>query len=121
MVPMQAKPAQTGTGKNMPNRMCIACGKKTSVSALLRVALSESGDLLPDPRRRLPGRGAHVCLSELCLTIAIEKRLFNRAFRMEIVGKSLSALRALTDDSVRKADGERRARNGMNWTEQPRG
>lgn len=65
----------------MPIRMCIACGKRKSVSLLLRVVRTADGGIVFDPRRRLPGRGAHVCRSVSCLNRAIEKHCFNRAFQ----------------------------------------
>jgi uncharacterized protein len=48
---------------------------------LLRVVVFE-GVLVPDPRRRLPGRGAHLHLDPQCLESAIRRQAFRRALRI---------------------------------------
>jgi predicted RNA-binding protein YlxR (DUF448 family) len=50
------------------------------VADLLRV-VAVGGVLTPDPRRRLPGRGAHVHLDRHCLEAAFRRRAFGRALR----------------------------------------
>jgi predicted RNA-binding protein YlxR (DUF448 family) len=48
---------------------------------LLRVVGVESV-LVPDPRRQLPGRGAHVHPDLQCLDLAIRRQAFRRALRL---------------------------------------
>ncbi len=48
---------------------------------LLRVVVVE-GVLVPDPRRRLPGRGAHVHFDPECLETAVRREAFRRALRV---------------------------------------
>ena len=48
---------------------------------LLRVVAREAA-LLPDPARRLPGRGAHVHPSTGCLDLAERRRALPRALRV---------------------------------------
>ena len=48
---------------------------------LLRVVVVE-GVLVPDLRRRLPGRGAHLHLDLQCLDTAIRRQAFRRALRL---------------------------------------
>lgn len=45
-----------------------------------------------DLARKLPGRGAHLCRVADCLHRAIEKRLFNKAFKTNIDGNVFRAL-----------------------------
>ncbi|MFC5289316.1 YlxR family protein [Actinokineospora guangxiensis] len=49
---------------------------------LLRVVLAD-GDLIPDPRRRMPGRGAWIHPQPECLAKAEKRRAFPRALRAE--------------------------------------
>jgi predicted RNA-binding protein YlxR (DUF448 family) len=53
---------------------------------LLRiVAVSDRAvtGVLPDPRRRLPGRGAHLHPDPACLALAERRRAFGRALRVD--------------------------------------
>ncbi|MGA2825421.1 MAG: YlxR family protein [Streptosporangiaceae bacterium] len=61
-------------------RTCVGCRERAAKSSLLR--LVAAGDLLvPDPRARLPGRGAYLHLSQECLELAQRRRAFPRALR----------------------------------------
>ncbi|HEV7212572.1 MAG TPA: YlxR family protein [Blastococcus sp.] len=59
----------------------MGCRTRAPVSDLLRV-VARSGVLLPDPRRRLPGRGASVHPTPECLHAAERRRAFARALRL---------------------------------------
>ncbi|WP_246308450.1 YlxR family protein [Kineosphaera limosa] len=86
-----------------PVRTCIGCRLRDQRSALLRVVLtvaeSESRpggvasgagvQVRPDPRCRLPGRGAWLHVSLECLDQAIRRRAFTRALRVEVPGNRL--------------------------------
>ncbi|WP_344485382.1 YlxR family protein [Glycomyces endophyticus] len=68
-------------------RTCVGCRRRASASELLRVVVRRSEGcqnlLIPDPQRRLSGRGAHVHHSSNCLDQAVRKRAFARALRIE--------------------------------------
>ena len=64
-----------------PVRTCVGCRERAPVSDLLRVVV-RSGALVPDPRRRLPGRGASVHPTPECLRAAERRRAFPRALRL---------------------------------------
>jgi predicted RNA-binding protein YlxR (DUF448 family) len=63
-----------------PVRTCVGCRTKTAASGLLRV-VAVDGTLVPDPRRRYPGRGAWVHPDVGCLRLAERRRAFPRALR----------------------------------------
>jgi uncharacterized protein len=49
---------------------------------LLRLVVID-GCLTPDPKGRLPGRGAHLHPDLECLDLAVRRRAFSRAFRAQ--------------------------------------
>ena len=63
-------------------RTCIATGAKGSPEAMLRFALAPDGSVVPDIRRKLPGRGVWTSLSADAVRRAAAKGAFARAFRM---------------------------------------
>ncbi|MBA3745806.1 YlxR family protein [Sporichthya sp.] len=66
----------------MPTRTCVGCREQAPKADLLRVVVVE-GECVPDPRGRLPGRGAHLHPRTECLTLALRRRAFPRAFRVQ--------------------------------------
>ncbi|WP_082404043.1 YlxR family protein [Saccharothrix sp. NRRL B-16348] len=65
-----------------PVRTCIGCRARTLPSELLRVVVVD-GTVVPDTRRRLPGRGAWLHPDPDCLRNAEKRRAFPRAFRVQ--------------------------------------
>jgi uncharacterized protein len=64
----------------------VGCRGRGARSRLLRVVAAEEGGRLlavPDPRRRLPGRGAWLHLDRGCLDLALRRRAFGRALRVQ--------------------------------------
>ncbi|HXE26395.1 MAG TPA: RNA-binding protein [Roseiarcus sp.] len=62
-------------------RTCIVTGMKDVPEAMLRFALSPDGSVVPDIRRKLPGRGVWTRLSFETVRRAAVKQAFSRAFR----------------------------------------
>ncbi|MFD4295544.1 YlxR family protein [Rhodococcus sp. NPDC058505] len=69
-----------------PVRTCVGCRKLASAAELLRIVAQQTGPegwvLVPDPRRRLPGRGAWLHPDRRCLSQAEKRRAFGRALRV---------------------------------------
>lgn len=59
----------------------MGCRTRVAAAGLLRV-VAVDGNLIPDPRRRLPGRGAWVHPDPGCLRTAERRRAFLRALRI---------------------------------------
>ncbi|WP_084478819.1 YlxR family protein [Nocardia jejuensis] len=67
--------------RSAPVRTCIGCRKQELAADLLRVVAQETA-VVPDPQRRLPGRGAWLHPLSSCLAVAIKRRAFGRALRV---------------------------------------
>lgn len=61
--------------------MCVGCRERAAKTDLLRLVVIE-GSVVPDPRGRLPGRGASLHPDPGCLELAERRRAFPKAFRL---------------------------------------
>lgn len=70
-----------------PQRTCVGCRVRDDRSRLLRVVARPGPAtevvLVPDPRGRLPGRGAWLHPDLGCLDLAERRRAFARALRLQ--------------------------------------
>jgi len=62
-------------------RTCIVTGWKGPPEAMLHFALSPSGEVAPDLKRKLPGRGVWTRLSRAAVAQAVRKQAFSRGFK----------------------------------------
>ncbi|MGI8697288.1 MAG: YlxR family protein [Mycobacteriales bacterium] len=86
----RARPATPGD--TMPCRTCVGCRARAAAPILLR--LVQVGDqVVPDPGRCEPGRGAWLHPCPECLALAVRRRAFRRAFRVQIDLDSAAVLR----------------------------
>ena len=67
--------------KNEPSeRMCVVTRQTMPVGALIRFAVSPDGAVVPDLKRRLPGRGVWVSAHRATVAAAVKKHHLTRAF-----------------------------------------
>jgi hypothetical protein len=74
-----AGPARPGT-----ERLCIATRTVKPVSDMVRFVVGPDGSVVPDIKRRLPGRGVWVTATRAAIATAIARRAFGRSFRREV-------------------------------------
>lgn len=77
---VHARPERPAPQRSEPVRTCVGCRTRSAAAGLLRV-VAVDGTLVPDPRRRHPGRGAWVHPDPGCLRAAERRRAFPRALR----------------------------------------
>jgi uncharacterized protein len=69
-----------------PVRTCVGCRGHAAKSELLRLVAVGDGpswSVVPDEAGRMPGRGAHLHLSQTCLDQAVRRRALPRALRLQ--------------------------------------
>lgn len=93
-----------GSAPDGPIRTCIGCRQRAPAAVLLRVAVAPDAagiaavtrarsvpdrgpssvpvPVVPDPHRRIPGRGAWVHRDPRCVALAQRRRAFGRALRV---------------------------------------
>lgn len=80
--------------KKIPMRTCIGCGTSKPKKELIRIVLTDDGEILADRTGRANGRGAYLCDDPACLQKAIKRRAFSRAFRQQVPAEAVQQLEA---------------------------
>lgn len=76
----------------MPERTCIVTRRTDEPDALIRFVVGPDMTVVPDIRRKLPGRGCWVSAERGHVDEAARKNLFKRAFKADVtVDKALGA------------------------------
>jgi predicted RNA-binding protein YlxR (DUF448 family) len=65
-------------------RLCLVDRAVKPSAELIRFVLAPQGIVVPDLKRRLPGRGAWVTASRGAVREAVKRRVFARAFRRDV-------------------------------------
>lgn len=68
----------------MNPRMCIVSRQSFEADRLIRFVAGPDGSVVPDLKRRLPGRGVHVEARRETVELAVKRRLFGRALGQEV-------------------------------------
>lgn len=84
-------PAQDRSGRR--TRMCLVTRQVRPEADLLRFVAGPDGNLVPDLRARLPGRGVWVGLDRASVAEAVGRKLFARALKADV-----TAVPGLADD-----------------------
>ncbi len=70
----------------------MGCRKVTAASELIRVVVSPAGQLVPDLKGRLPGRGAYLCSRKDCVEQAVRHRSLAKALKTGIAPSETEGL-----------------------------
>ncbi len=100
------QPAGSPVEGHTPERTCILTREAAPREALIRLAVSPSGEVLPDVRARAPGRGAWIGVSKAELEKAIAKGRLKGALARAFKGAALQVPDDLPDrveEALRKA------------------
>ena len=84
------RPQTHGSAAVEPERKCVLSGEHGTRDALIRLAISPDGDVLPDARARAPGRGAWIGVSRAELEIALTKGKLKGALARAFKGAVLT-------------------------------
>jgi predicted RNA-binding protein YlxR (DUF448 family) len=92
----------SGASAPGPVRTCVGCRRRDEASRLLRV-VADGTSVVVDPRRRAPGRGAHVHPDLACVALAVKKRAFGRTLRAPVEAAAAGAVLTAYLEAVRPA------------------
>jgi len=72
------------TDKSATMRMCAVSRKVRPIDELIRFVVAPSGDVVPDLKRKLPGRGLWVGASRRTIAEAVRRHQFSRGFKRDV-------------------------------------
>lgn len=86
MDPAVAEPGvelDAGPHAREPQRLCIVTREVRPVAELIRFVVGPDGDVVPDVKNRLPGRGVWVTATRQTVETAVKRRAFARGFKRD--------------------------------------
>ncbi len=72
------------TEKSATTRMCAVSREVRPVDELIRFVVAPSGEVVPDLKRKLPGRGLWVSASRQAVAEAVRRHHFSRGFKRDV-------------------------------------
>jgi uncharacterized protein len=80
------------TDRSATTRMCAITRQVRPVDELIRFVVAPSGEVIPDLKRKLPGRGLWVSASRQAVAEAIRRNQFGKGFKRDVrVAPTLAA------------------------------
>jgi predicted RNA-binding protein YlxR (DUF448 family) len=80
------------TDRSATMRMCAVTRKVRPIDELIRFVVAPSGEVIPDLKRKLPGRGLWVSASRHAVAEAIRRHQFSKGFKRDVrVAATLAA------------------------------
>jgi uncharacterized protein len=71
-------------GATATERMCAATRQVRPIGELIRFVIGPDGAVVPDIRRRLPGRGVWITARRSIVDEAVRRHVFRRAFKTQV-------------------------------------
>jgi predicted RNA-binding protein YlxR (DUF448 family) len=72
------------TERSATMRMCVVSREVRPIDELIRFVVSPQGDIVPDLKRKLPGRGMWVTASRQVVAEAVRRHQFTKAFKRNL-------------------------------------
>lgn len=78
--------------KHIPLRTCVACRREKPKRHLVRVVRLTDGTVIVDKTGRQNGRGAYLCPSQACWTLAEKRKSLDNALAVPLTAEMWSRL-----------------------------
>ncbi|MCP1974442.1 RNA-binding protein [Bradyrhizobium elkanii] len=72
------------TQKSATTRMCAVSREVRPIDELIRFVIAPTGEVIPDLKRKLPGRGLWVSASRRSVAEAVRRHQFSRGFKRDV-------------------------------------
>ena len=78
--------------RHIPERSCIACGRKLPKRELVRIVRTPDGQVMADPTGKANGRGSYLCNADKCWEQGVGRGSLERGLRSPLSAKDKEAL-----------------------------
>src|ERR1700692_468137 len=72
------------TDRSATVRMCAVTRQVRPIGELIRFVVAPSGEVVPDLKRKLPGRGLWVSASRRAVAEAVRRHQFSKGFKRDV-------------------------------------
>src|SRR6202012_1775542 len=72
------------TEKSATVRMCAVSREQRPVDELIRFVVGPTGEVVPDLKRKLPGRGLWISASRQAVAEAVRRNQFSKGFKRDL-------------------------------------
>ena len=72
------------TNRSATTRMCAVTRAVRPIDELIRFVVAPAGEVIPDLKRKLPGRGLWVSASRQAVAEAVRRHQFSKGFKREV-------------------------------------
>src|SRR6516164_8752144 len=72
------------TERSATMRMCVVSREVRPIDELIRFVASPQGEIVPDLKRKLPGRGLWITASRQMVAEAVRRHQFKNAFKRDL-------------------------------------
>src|SRR6201992_3910939 len=72
------------TDRSATMRMCAVTRQVRPIDELIRFVVSPQGEVVPDIKRKLPGRGLWISASRQTVAEAVRRHKFNKGFKRDV-------------------------------------
>src|SRR5471032_270274 len=72
------------TKNSATTRMCVVTRQVRPIDQLIRFVVSSAGEVIPDLKRKLPGRGLWVSASHQAVAEAVRRHQFSKGFKRDV-------------------------------------
>ena len=84
---------------HVPERTCVGCRRAKHKSDLIRI-VSNEGKVKLDLSGTTPGRGAYICLLDVCWEVALKGNRLANALRVQVTQEDKDKLFKIYQDSI---------------------
>src|SRR3979411_2321537 len=89
------------TDRSAAVRMCAVIREVRPIGELIRFVVSPQGEVIPDLKRKLPGRGLWVSASRQSVAEAVKRHQFSRGFKRDV--RAAASLAADTESLLERS------------------